>query len=151
MHFPTKRMGVIFGVAKKDTTGGGGPGGWGFLAAIFPVLVFWIPPLIKSNGNFLGRARILEVPIPETPPLFGSYYDLFPFIQDFRGPLFLEAVLISCNNWEHCRCTMMECKTGAGWKVKEELNLTWMNTPAGLLKEKTRECSTFPGSCHRQA
>ena len=42
MHFPTKKMGVIFGVAKKDATGGGGggPGGLRFLDANFPVLVF---------------------------------------------------------------------------------------------------------------
>ena len=36
-------MGVIFGVAKKDATGGGGgggPGGLRFLDANFPVLVF---------------------------------------------------------------------------------------------------------------
>ena len=39
--FPNKKMGVIFGVAKKDTTGGGGgPRALRFLDAIFPVLVF---------------------------------------------------------------------------------------------------------------
>ena len=42
MHFPTKKMGVIFGVAKKDATGGGGGGPrvLRFLDANFPVLVF---------------------------------------------------------------------------------------------------------------
>ena len=38
--FPNKKMGVIFGVAKKDTTGGGGPRALYFLDTIFPVLVF---------------------------------------------------------------------------------------------------------------
>ena len=39
--FPNKIMGVIFCVAKKDTTGGGGgPRVLYFLDAIFPVLVF---------------------------------------------------------------------------------------------------------------
>ena len=40
--FPDKKMGVIFGVAKKDATGGGGGGPrvLRFLDAIFPVLVF---------------------------------------------------------------------------------------------------------------
>ena len=38
--FPNKKMGVIFGVAKKDTTGGRGPRVLYFLDAIFPVLVF---------------------------------------------------------------------------------------------------------------
>ena len=37
--FPNKKMGVIFGVAKKDTTGGG-LRALRFLDAIFPVLVF---------------------------------------------------------------------------------------------------------------
>ena len=40
MHFPTKKMGVIFGVAKKDTTGGGGPEGVAFFGRNFSRLSF---------------------------------------------------------------------------------------------------------------
>ena len=41
MHFPTKKMGVIFCVAKKDTTGvGGGPEGVLFFGRNFSRLSF---------------------------------------------------------------------------------------------------------------
>ena len=54
MHFATRKMGVIFCVAKKDTRGGGGPRVFYFFDAIFPVLVFWIPPLCFERQTCLS-------------------------------------------------------------------------------------------------
>ena len=51
MHFPTKKMGVIFGVAKKDTTGGDGGGSEGvaFFGRNFSRLSFLNNSLTPSS------------------------------------------------------------------------------------------------------
>ena len=60
--FPDKKMGVIFGVAKKDTTGGGGPGGVAFFGRNFSRLSFLNTSLryILLPGIFM---KIFKVPI----------------------------------------------------------------------------------------
>ena len=99
-------------MAKTDTTGGdgGGPRVLYFLDAIFPVLVFWIPPLVpvnqkqvcfctsdksKSNGTFLFLVALL-LPSCGLPRLNPGRRPAptFELIFPARGPLLLQDPLL---------------------------------------------------------